>query len=34
VAAAAVPPVDVNAALSRLDATHGGTTIAARAPRP
>ncbi|HEY1872799.1 MAG TPA: S8 family serine peptidase [Steroidobacteraceae bacterium] len=30
----AVPPVDVNAALSRLDATHGGRTIAARAPRP
>ena len=34
VAAAAVPPVDVNAALSRLDATHGSSTIAARAPRP
>jgi subtilisin family serine protease len=32
--ASAVPPVDINAALSRLDATHGGRTIAARAPRP
>ena len=34
VAAAALPPVDVNAALSRLDAAHGGSTVAARAPRP
>jgi subtilisin family serine protease len=33
-AAATVPPVDVNAALARLEATHGGRTIAARAPRP
>ena len=34
-AAASVPaPVDVNAALSRLDAVHGGRTIAARAPQP
>jgi subtilisin family serine protease len=31
-AAATVPPVDVNAALARLEATHGGRTIAARAP--
>jgi subtilisin family serine protease len=30
---ATVPPVDVNAALARLEATHGGRTIAARAPR-
>jgi subtilisin family serine protease len=29
----AVSPVDVNAALSRLDAAHGGRAIAARAPR-
>jgi hypothetical protein len=34
VAASAVPPVDINAALARLDATHGGSTVAARAPRP
>jgi subtilisin family serine protease len=33
-AGSAVPPVDVNAALSRLGATHGGSTVAARAPRP
>jgi subtilisin family serine protease len=30
----AQPPVDVNAALSRLDATYGGKTVAARAPQP
>ena len=29
-----VPPVDVNEALSRLDAAHGGRAVAARAPRP
>lgn len=28
------PPVDVNAALARLDAMHGGSTIAARAAPP
>jgi len=28
------PPVDVNAALSRLDASYGGKTVAARAPQP
>jgi subtilisin family serine protease len=32
--ASARPPVDVNAALSRLDATYGGKTVAARAPQP
>jgi subtilisin family serine protease len=32
--AAAHPPVDVNAALSRLDTTYGGKTVAARAPQP
>lgn len=30
----AQPPVDVNAALSRLDATYGGKAVAARAPQP
>jgi subtilisin family serine protease len=34
VAASAQPPVDVNAALARLDAMYGGRTIAARAPLP
>ncbi|HEV3181853.1 MAG TPA: S8 family serine peptidase [Steroidobacteraceae bacterium] len=34
VAASAPPPVDVNAALARLDATRGGKTVAARAPQP
>ena len=34
VSASTVAPVDVNAALSRLDAVHGGRTIAARAPQP
>jgi subtilisin family serine protease len=34
VAASAAPPVDVSAALSRLDAMHGGGAIAARAQRP
>jgi subtilisin family serine protease len=34
VAASAQPPVDINAALSRLDAMYGGRTIAARAPLP
>jgi subtilisin family serine protease len=32
--ASAVPPVDVNAALARLDDTHGGRAVAARAPQP
>ena len=33
-ATSAQPPVDVNAALSRLEATYGGKTLAARAPQP
>jgi hypothetical protein len=34
VSTSAHPPVDVNAALSRLDATYGGKTVAARALQP
>jgi subtilisin family serine protease len=33
-ATSAQPPVDVNAALSRLGATYGGKTVAARALQP
>jgi subtilisin family serine protease len=33
-AVSAQAPVDVNAALARLDATYGGKTVAARAPQP
>ena len=34
VSASTVAPVDVNAALARLEAMHGARTVAARAPRP